>query len=254
MGKAREADTHCSSPRLSCLHSRSGCHTSSGLECSCYSRSGIHEVRRSFHLFHQEQTNTKMKMASKSMNINTLLAIIFSRCNHCFLRVSLNNSDSQFKTQNSLQRLMRCKMKYLPVLPIILESLWHRVTLNFLQENIQENFRTQQMPKRKIFVLLLKNQNFLGWNFQCCHSFSKSPLTIPQARFDESKVNMECWWRQQMLFVHFLGISRSPHVKALLFFSENDPKLWLKSIIPAKMSSLIIGIGLQQQNVTPDIQ
>lgn len=123
MGKAREADTHCSSPRLSCLHSRSGCHTSSGLECSCYSRSGIHEVRRSFHLFHQEQTNTKMKMASKSMNINTLLAIIFSRCNHCFLRVSLNNSDSQFKTQNSLQRLMRCKMKYLPVLPIILESL-----------------------------------------------------------------------------------------------------------------------------------
>lgn len=135
-GKAREADTHCSSPRLSCLRSHSGCHTSSGLECSCYSRSGIHEVRRSFHLFHQEQTNTKMKMASKSMNINTLLAIIFSRCNHCFLRVSLNNSDSQFKTQNSLQRLMRCKMKYLPVLPIILESLWHRVTLNFLQENI----------------------------------------------------------------------------------------------------------------------
>lgn len=62
-------------------------------------------------------------MASKSMNINTLLAIIFSRCNHCFLRVSLNNSDSQFKTQNSLQRLMRCKMKYLPVLPIILQSL-----------------------------------------------------------------------------------------------------------------------------------
>lgn len=123
MGKAREAETHCSSPRLSCLRSRSGCHTSSGLECSCYSRSGIHEVRRSFHLFHQEQTNTKMKMASKSMNINTLLAIIFSRCNHCFLRVSLNNSDLQFKTQNSLQRLMRCKMKYLPVLPIILQSL-----------------------------------------------------------------------------------------------------------------------------------
>lgn len=121
--KARVADTHCSSPRLSCLRSRSGCHTSSGLECSCYSRSGIHEVRRSFHLFHQEQTNTEMKMASKSMNINTLLAIIFSRCNHCFLRVSLNNSDSEFKTQNSLQRLMRCKMKYLTVLPIILESL-----------------------------------------------------------------------------------------------------------------------------------
>lgn len=121
--KARVADTHCSSPRLSCLRSRSGCHTSSGPECSCYSRSGIHEVRRSFHLFHQEQTNTEMKMASKSMNINTLLAIIFSRCNHCFLRVSLNNSDSEFKTQNSLQRLMRCKMKYLTVLPIILESL-----------------------------------------------------------------------------------------------------------------------------------
>lgn len=38
-----------------------------------------------------------MKMASKSMNINTLLAILFSRCNHCFLRVSLNNSDSEFK-------------------------------------------------------------------------------------------------------------------------------------------------------------
>lgn len=95
--KVRQAATHCSSPRLSCLRSRSGCRTSSGRECSCYSRSGIHEVRRSFHLFHREQTNTKMKMASKSMNINTLLAIIFSRCNHCFLRVSLNNSDSEFK-------------------------------------------------------------------------------------------------------------------------------------------------------------
>lgn len=43
--------THCSSSRQSCLRSRSGCRTSSGPECSCYSRSGIHEVRRSFHLF-----------------------------------------------------------------------------------------------------------------------------------------------------------------------------------------------------------
>lgn len=43
--------THCSSSRRSCLRSRSGCHTSSGPEYSCYSRSGIHEVRRSFHLF-----------------------------------------------------------------------------------------------------------------------------------------------------------------------------------------------------------
>lgn len=82
--------THCSSPRLSHLHSHSGCHTSSGLGCSCYSHSGIHEVHRSFHLFHweQEKKNTVKKMASKSMNANKVLAIIFSMCNHHFLRVS----------------------------------------------------------------------------------------------------------------------------------------------------------------------
>lgn len=120
----RESGTHCSSLRLSCLRSHSGCHTSSGLECSCYSRSGIHEVHRSFHLFHQEQTNTKMKMASKSMNINIVLAIIFSTCNHRFLRVSPSNSDSsEFKTQCALQRLIHHKMKYLTVLPIILKRI-----------------------------------------------------------------------------------------------------------------------------------
>lgn len=119
----RESGTHCSSARLSCLHSHSGCHTSSGLGCSCYSRSGIHEVRRSFHLFHQEQTNTEMKMASKSMNINSVLAIIFSGCNHRFLRVSPSKSDTEFKTQYALQRLTYRKMKYLTVLPIILNRI-----------------------------------------------------------------------------------------------------------------------------------
>lgn len=126
--KVKESGTHCSSPRLSCLHNHSGCHTSSGLGCSCYSRSGIHEVRRSFHLFHQEQTNTKMKMASKSMNINTELAIIFSTCNHRFLRVSLSKSDTEFKTQYVLKRLTCRKMKYLTVLPIIpQQNLWQEV-------------------------------------------------------------------------------------------------------------------------------
>lgn len=182
MGKAREADTHCSSPRQSCRHSRFGCHTSSGLECSCYSRSEIHEVRRSFHLFHQEQTNTKMKMASKSMNINTLLAITFSRCNHCFLRVSLNNSDSQFKTQNSLQRLMRCKMKYLPVLPIILESLWQSNTEPSSRKHPREFQNTTNAKEEDFFFFLLqKNRNFLGRHFKCCQSFLKSPLTVPQS-------------------------------------------------------------------------
>lgn len=57
--------THCNAPHRSCLHSHSGCHISSGPGCSCYSHSEIHEVRRSFHLFHQTQTNTQMKMASK---------------------------------------------------------------------------------------------------------------------------------------------------------------------------------------------
>lgn len=143
----KESDTHCSSPRLSCLHSHSGCHTSSGLGCSCYSRSGIHEVRRSFHLFHQEQTNTKMKMASKSMNINSMLAIIFSTCNHRFLRISPSNSDTEFKTQCALPRLTHRKMKYLTMLPIILNRICGRklARLNFLHENIQENFRTQQI-------------------------------------------------------------------------------------------------------------
>lgn len=40
----------------------------------------------------------KMKMASNSMNINSVLAIIFCTCNHCFLRVSLSKSDAEFKT------------------------------------------------------------------------------------------------------------------------------------------------------------
>lgn len=121
-------DTYCNSPRLSCLRSRSGCHTSSGLGCSCYSRSGIHEVRRSFHLFHQEQTNMKMKMASKSMNINSVRAIIFSTCNQRFLRVSLSNSDTEFKTRYVLRRLTRRKMKYLTALPIkSQQSLWQRL-------------------------------------------------------------------------------------------------------------------------------
>lgn len=153
----RGRQTHCSSPHPSCLRSRSGCRTSSGLECSCYSRSGIHEVRRSFHLFHQEQTNTKMKMASKSMNINTLLAIIFSRCNHCFLRVSLNNSDSKFKTQNSLQRLMRCKMKYLTVLPIILESLWHRASTTELSSRKHpREFQNTTDAKQEDFCFIIE--------------------------------------------------------------------------------------------------
>lgn len=142
--KVKEPGTHCSSPHLSCLHSHSGCHTSSGLGCSCYSRSEIHEVRRSFHLFHQEQTNMKMKMASKSMNINIVLAIIFSTCNHHFLRVSLSKSDTEFKTRYVLRRLTCHKMKYLTVLPIISQqNLWQKVDKkeNFLQESIQENFR-----------------------------------------------------------------------------------------------------------------
>lgn len=116
--KAKDPGTHCSSPHPSCLRSRSGCHTSSGPGCSCYSRNGIHEVRRSFHLFHQEQTNTKMKMASKSMNINIVPAIIFSTCNHHFLRVSPSKSDTEFKTRCTLRRLTCRKMKYLTVLPI----------------------------------------------------------------------------------------------------------------------------------------
>lgn len=62
----------------------------------------------------------KMKMASKRMNINSVQAIIFCRCNHRFLRVSLSKSDAEFKTQSALKRLTHRKMKYLTVLPIIL--------------------------------------------------------------------------------------------------------------------------------------
>lgn len=121
----KQSGTYCSSPRQNRLHSHSGCHTSSGLGCSCYSRSEIHEVHRSFHLFHQEQKKKKkktmkMKMASKSMNINRALAIIFSMCNHHFLRVSQSNSISEFKTQCTLKKLTHHKMKYLTGLPIIL--------------------------------------------------------------------------------------------------------------------------------------
>lgn len=63
--------THCSSARLSCLRSRSGCHTSSGPGCSCYSRSGIHEVHRSFHLFSSgANKNADENGFKRSMNIN----------------------------------------------------------------------------------------------------------------------------------------------------------------------------------------
>lgn len=147
--ETEETDTHCSSSRLNCLRSRSGCHTSSGLGCSCYSRSEIHEVRRSFHLFHQEQTNTKMEMASKSMNINSALAIIFSMCNHRFLRASLSIPDSEFKTQCALQSLTHHEMKYLTALAIILNRLYgtELARLNFLRGSIRDNFRTQQKPE-----------------------------------------------------------------------------------------------------------
>lgn len=161
----KESGTHCSSPRLSCLRSHSGCHTSSGLGCSCYSHSGIHEVRRSFHLFHQEQTNMKMKMASKSMNINSVQAIIFCRCNHRFLRVSLSKSDAEFKTQSVLKRLTHRKMKYLTALPIILNRICDRklANLNFLQENIQENGRrkTTVQIKRNLILALLHTKHQL---------------------------------------------------------------------------------------------
>lgn len=91
----------------------------------------------------------EMKMASKSMNINTVLAIIFSTCNHRYLRVSLSNSDSEFKTQCALQRLTHRKMKYLTVLPIILKGICDMkfARLNFLDENIRKNFGAQQMLK-----------------------------------------------------------------------------------------------------------
>lgn len=114
--------THCSSLRLSHLRSHSGCHTSSGLGCSCYSRSEIHEVHRSFHLFHREQKkkDTGKKMASKNMNINTVLCIVFSVRNHHFLRVSLSRSDTEFKTQCALQRLIHCKTKHLTAPTILL--------------------------------------------------------------------------------------------------------------------------------------
>ena len=145
--EVKEPGTHCSSPRRSCLRSRSGCHTSSGRGCSCYSRSGIRVVHRSFHLFHQEQTNTKMKMASKSMNINGVLAITFCTCNHRFLGVSPSESDAEFKTQFALERLTRRKMKYLlgfqssPHLRIHDRKL---AKLNFHTENIQEKLKKRR--------------------------------------------------------------------------------------------------------------
>lgn len=57
------------------------------------------------------------KMASKSMNINTALAIIFLKCNHRFLRVSLSKSDCELKTQHAFKHH---KMKYLTLLPGLL--------------------------------------------------------------------------------------------------------------------------------------
>lgn len=98
-----------------------------------------------------------MKMASKSMNINSMLAIIFSTCNHRFLRISPSNSDTEFKTQCALPRLTHRKMKYLTMLPIILNRICGRklARLNFLHENIQENFRTQQILEDQISVFVI---------------------------------------------------------------------------------------------------
>lgn len=101
-----EVSTYCSSAHLSCLHSRSDCHTSSDLGCSCYSHNGIHVVRRSFHLYHQKQTNMEMKTASNNMNIKcATLPIVFRMCNHSFLGVRLSKYDAKFKTQYVLRRL-----------------------------------------------------------------------------------------------------------------------------------------------------
>lgn len=61
-----------------------------------------------------------MKMASESMNINTALAIIFLKCNHRFLRVSLSKSDCELKTQYAFKKLIHRKMKYLTLLPGLL--------------------------------------------------------------------------------------------------------------------------------------
>lgn len=112
-----------------------------------------------FIFFHQEQTNTEMKMASKSMNINSVQAIIFfSSCNHRFLRVSPSNSDTEFKTQYALQRLTHRKMKYLTVLPIILNRIRDRqvggIELSASKINIQENFRTQQTLLNEIVTFV----------------------------------------------------------------------------------------------------
>lgn len=93
--------THCSSSRRSCRRSRSGCHTSSGPECSCYSRSGIHEVRRSFHLFSSgaNKQTVRWKWLQRAWILTRRQELSdFSTRNHRFLGVSLSNSDSEFKT------------------------------------------------------------------------------------------------------------------------------------------------------------
>lgn len=64
-------------------------------------------------------------------------------------------------------RLTHRKMKYLTVLQIILNRICDRklAKLNFLQENIQENYRTQQ--KLKHFILAFDIRTHTLFLFQC---------------------------------------------------------------------------------------
>lgn len=150
--------THCSSSRRSCRRSRSGCHTSSGPECSCYSRSGIHEVRRSFHLFSSganKQTARWKCLQRAWILIGKPELSGFSTRNQSssgFPRATLTPSSKR----RALWRPTHREMKYLTALPISLKRrppkvLWRGWTFPWRRKTKQNKKQKQKQDKPRKF-------------------------------------------------------------------------------------------------------
>lgn len=179
--------THCSSSRRSCLRSRSGCHTSSGPECSCYSRSGIHEVRRSFHLFSSganKQTARWKWLQRAWILIGKVELSDFSTRNQRFLGVSPSNSDSEFKTPRALWRPTHHQIKYLAALPIFLKKFCGEAEL----------FRDKKQSPRKDKKILCCDENkslaavldFWSTPFKILISLNTNRLTLTMIQLSSS--------------------------------------------------------------------
>lgn len=175
--------THCSSSRRSCLRSRSGCHTSSGPECSCYSRSGIHEVRRSFHLFSSganKQTARWKWLQRAWILIGKVELSDFSTRNQRFLGVSPSNSDSEFKTPRALWRPTHHQMKYLAALPIFLKRrpqkvLWRGWTFPWKKTEPRKDKKILYCDENKSLAAVL---DFSSTPFKILISLNTNRLTL----------------------------------------------------------------------------